>query len=227
MLASLGAVLLTAGGAFLRTAFANGWKPRGAAANGDAGNPADRLARSESELSAMREELSQSNSVKEAQRIEMVEQRQRSERQVQGAQAEIQRLAGELDAEKARSKAADDELKELKTKVGALEEELKKPRATGPGPLAPAPDAKAAAALEGQVADLQKKLKAASDELKAKIMGAMSQRAVAALKEEMEFMGPVKMRDVEAAQATIVSQVRKLEETGEIVLSAGGDDVLI
>jgi flagellar motor switch protein FliG len=70
-------------------------------------------------------------------------------------------------------------------------------------------------------------LKASSDDLKAKIMGAMSQRAVAALKEEMEFMGPVKMRDVEAAQAAIVTQVRKLEETGEIVLSAGSDDVLI
>ena len=70
-------------------------------------------------------------------------------------------------------------------------------------------------------------LKAASEELKAKIMGAMSQRAVAALREEMEFMGPVKMRDVEQAQAGIVSQVRKLEETGEIVLSAGADDVLI
>lgn len=70
-------------------------------------------------------------------------------------------------------------------------------------------------------------LKAASDELKAKILGAMSQRAVTALKEEMEFMGPVKMRDVEAAQSAIVAQVRKLEETGEIVLSAGADDVLI
>ena len=70
-------------------------------------------------------------------------------------------------------------------------------------------------------------LKAASEELKAKILGAMSQRAVTALKEEMEFMGPVKMRDVEAAQSAIVTQVRKLEETGEIVLSAGSDDVLI
>jgi flagellar motor switch protein FliG len=40
-------------------------------------------------------------------------------------------------------------------------------------------------------------------------------------------MGPVKMRDVEAAQAGIVTQIRKLEETGEIVLSAGSDDVLI
>jgi len=70
-------------------------------------------------------------------------------------------------------------------------------------------------------------LKAASEELKGKILGAMSQRAVTALKEEMEFMGPVKMRDVEAAQSAIVTQVRKLEETGEIVLSAGSDDVLI
>ncbi len=70
-------------------------------------------------------------------------------------------------------------------------------------------------------------LKAASDELKGKILGAMSQRAVAALKEEMEFMGPVKMRDVEAAQATIVTQVRKLEEMGEIVLTGASDDVLL
>jgi flagellar motor switch protein FliG len=70
-------------------------------------------------------------------------------------------------------------------------------------------------------------LKAASAELKQRILGAMSQRAVAALTEEMEFMGPVKMRDVEAAQTAIVTQVRRLEETGEIVLSAGGDDVLV
>jgi flagellar motor switch protein FliG len=70
-------------------------------------------------------------------------------------------------------------------------------------------------------------LKAASAELKQRILGAMSQRAVGALTEEMEFMGPVKMRDVEAAQTAIVTQVRRLEETGEIVLSAGGDDVLL
>lgn len=70
-------------------------------------------------------------------------------------------------------------------------------------------------------------LKAASADLKAKILGCMSQRAVGALNEEMEFMGPVKMRDVEAAQVAIVAQVRKLEEAGEIVLSAGGDDVLV
>ena len=51
--------------------------------------------------------------------------------------------------------------------------------------------------------------------------------AHAGLKEEMEFLGPVKMRDVEGAQADIVGKVRSLEETGEIVLSGGSDDVII
>jgi DNA repair exonuclease SbcCD ATPase subunit len=160
LLASLGAALLTAGGAFLRAAFAEGVKGAGPRPIGDDGDSSDRLVRAEGELAELRDELAQSNSVKEAQRIEMVEQRQRSERQVQGAQAEIQRLASEVDAERARSKAAEEELKELKTKLSALEEEAKKPRSARPPP----PDAKATAALEGQVADLQKKLKAASDE---------------------------------------------------------------
>jgi flagellar motor switch protein FliG len=70
-------------------------------------------------------------------------------------------------------------------------------------------------------------LKAASEELKEKIMGAMSQRAVQSLQEEMEFMGPVKLRDVEQAQSTIVAQVRTLEEAGEIVLSGGDEDTVI
>ncbi len=70
-------------------------------------------------------------------------------------------------------------------------------------------------------------LKAASEELKNKIMGAMSQRAVASLREEMEFMGPVRMRDVEAAQTLVVTTIRKLEEAGEIVISAGAEDMVI
>jgi len=80
---------------------------------------------------------------------------------------------------------------------------------------------------EVDVKQLALALKAASAELKAKILATMSQRAVAGLKEEMEFLGPVKMRDVEAAQTDIVAKVRALEETGEIVLSAGTDDVII
>jgi flagellar motor switch protein FliG len=80
---------------------------------------------------------------------------------------------------------------------------------------------------EVDVKQLALALKAASPDLKAKIMSTMSQRAVLGLKEEMEFLGPVKMRDVEAAQSEIVSKVRALEETGEIVLSAGADDVIV
>ncbi|HUX32318.1 MAG TPA: flagellar motor switch protein FliG [Gemmatimonadaceae bacterium] len=70
-------------------------------------------------------------------------------------------------------------------------------------------------------------LKAASAELKTKVTGSMSQRAVAALNEEMEMLGPVRMRDVEAAQSSIVAQVRELEEAGELVVNGADDDVVI
>ncbi|MGQ0646103.1 MAG: flagellar motor switch protein FliG [Gemmatimonadaceae bacterium] len=70
-------------------------------------------------------------------------------------------------------------------------------------------------------------LKAASVDLKGKITAAMSQRAVQALNDEMEMMGPVRMKDVESAQANIVAMVRKLEEAGEVVLSGGDDDVVL
>ena len=80
---------------------------------------------------------------------------------------------------------------------------------------------------EVDIKQLALALKAASPELKTKIMGTMSQRAVGGLKEAMEFLGPVRMRDVEAAQTDIVSKVRALEETGEIVLSGGSDDLLV
>ena len=71
-------------------------------------------------------------------------------------------------------------------------------------------------------------LKAASDELKQHIMKNMSERAAGALTEEMEYLGPVRVKDVEAAQTRIVAALRTLEETGEIVLSGrGGDDEVI
>ncbi len=70
-------------------------------------------------------------------------------------------------------------------------------------------------------------LKAASEDLKQKIMKGMSQRAQGALKEEMEMLGPVKMSDVETAQSAIVAQVRALEEAGEIVIGGGADDLVI
>ncbi len=71
-------------------------------------------------------------------------------------------------------------------------------------------------------------LKVASDELKQHITKNMSERAASALQEEMEFLGPVRVRDVEAAQSRIIAAVRSLEEAGEIVLSGrGGDDEVI
>jgi flagellar motor switch protein FliG len=70
-------------------------------------------------------------------------------------------------------------------------------------------------------------LKVASAELKAHIMGSMSKRAVESLEEEIEFLGPVRLRDVESAQVAIVGKVRQLEEAGEIVISAGGDDEVV
>jgi flagellar motor switch protein FliG len=64
-------------------------------------------------------------------------------------------------------------------------------------------------------------LKGASEEIKAKIMGNLSQRAGELLKEEMEYLGPVKVSDVEAMQQQIVDAVRRLEDSGEIEISAG------
>ncbi len=71
--------------------------------------------------------------------------------------------------------------------------------------------------------ELAMALKVASDELKARIMGTLSNRARQALQEEIEFLGPVRVSDVEAAQANIVRTVRTLEEAGEIVIGASHD----
>lgn len=70
-------------------------------------------------------------------------------------------------------------------------------------------------------------LKGSSAELRARILGQMSQRAASALQEEMELLGPTRMKDVEAAQSMVVTQARALEEAGEIVLNGGGDDVVV
>lgn len=59
-------------------------------------------------------------------------------------------------------------------------------------------------------------LKGASEELKQKILGNMSKRAAALLKEEMEYLGPVRLADVERAQQQIVDIVRRLEDAGEV-----------
>ena len=159
LLASLGAALLTAGGAFLRAAFAGGERTSrpGGLMDPDEDTTMRSPPVSEVELAALREELAQSNATKEAQRIEMVEQRQRSERQVQGAQAEIQRLAAEVDSEKTRTKASEDEVRDLKVKVRTAEAELKRLRASGNSGETPA-------ASTAELAELQQKLKAVTEE---------------------------------------------------------------
>jgi flagellar motor switch protein FliG len=71
-------------------------------------------------------------------------------------------------------------------------------------------------------------MKAASDQLKQHILKNMSERAAAALQEEIEFLGPVKVKDVEASHLRIIQAVRSLEEAGEIAISGrGGDDDVI
>ncbi|TMW73212.1 flagellar motor switch protein FliG [Alteribacter natronophilus] len=76
--------------------------------------------------------------------------------------------------------------------------------------------------------DLQLSLKVASDEVKETLFGNMSQRMAENFKEEMEYLGPVRLKDVEEAQTRIVTVIRHLEETGEIVIArGGGDDVIV
>jgi flagellar motor switch protein FliG len=57
----------------------------------------------------------------------------------------------------------------------------------------------------------------------------MSERAATLIKEDMEYMGPVRVSDVEAAQQRIVDIVRRLEEAGEIIISGrgGGEELIV
>ncbi len=74
--------------------------------------------------------------------------------------------------------------------------------------------------------DLILALKGASDELKDKFFSNMSSRAANTLKEELEFLGAVKVKDVEKAQKVIVDVVRKLDEEGVVSIGGGGEEVL-
>jgi len=67
-------------------------------------------------------------------------------------------------------------------------------------------------------------LKGASEELKQKVLGNMSKRAGAMLKEEMDFLGPVRASNVEQVQQQIVDVIRRLEDSGEITLHAGEEE---
>ena len=67
-------------------------------------------------------------------------------------------------------------------------------------------------------------LKTASDELKQKIFKNMSERAAQLIQEDMQYMGPVRVSDVEAAQQKIVDVVRRLEDSGDIIISGRGGE---
>lgn len=70
-------------------------------------------------------------------------------------------------------------------------------------------------------------LKGASDEVKQKIFRNMSERAGTMLREDMEFMGPVRLRNVEEAQTKVVAVIRRLEEAGVIEISRGNEDAFV
>jgi len=75
--------------------------------------------------------------------------------------------------------------------------------------------------------DLGVALKAATEEVQNVIFNNLSKRLAAMIKEDMEFMGPVRMKDVEEAQQKIVNIIRKLEDSGEIIIARGGGDEIV
>ncbi len=75
--------------------------------------------------------------------------------------------------------------------------------------------------------DLAVALKGANEDVQNTIFKNLSKRLSAMIKEDMEFMGPVRMKDVEEAQQKIVGVIRKLEDSAEIVISRGGGDEIV
>ena len=75
--------------------------------------------------------------------------------------------------------------------------------------------------------DLAVSLKSSNEEVKNAIFNNLSKRLASMIQEDMEFMGPVRMKDVEEAQQKIVNIIRKLEDSAEIVISRGGGDEIV
>ena len=75
--------------------------------------------------------------------------------------------------------------------------------------------------------DLAVALKGANEQVQNAIFNNLSKRLAAMIKEDMEFMGPVRMKDVEESQQKIVNIIRKLEDSAEIVISRGGGDEIV
>ena len=75
--------------------------------------------------------------------------------------------------------------------------------------------------------DLAKAMRGSNEEVANRIYKNMSRRAADMLKEEIQFMGPVRLRDVEEAQQRIVQVIRRLDEAGEIIVARGGEDAIV
>ncbi len=75
--------------------------------------------------------------------------------------------------------------------------------------------------------DLAKALKAVDAEVQEKIYRNMSKRASSLLREDMDFMGPIRLRDVEESQQKIVNIIRKLEDAGDIIVARAGEEELV
>ena len=80
---------------------------------------------------------------------------------------------------------------------------------------------------EVEASDLALALKGCSEEVAECVYRNQSKRAAASLKEDMEFLGPVGLMDVEKSQQKIVSVIRRLDDAGEIIISRGGEDAII
>jgi flagellar motor switch protein FliG len=82
---------------------------------------------------------------------------------------------------------------------------------------------------EVETKDLSLALKATRDEVKKKIFSNVSERVATLIEEEMEFMGPTRLSDVESAQGRIVDAVRRLEEEGQIIIAGRGgrEDIIV
>ncbi|WP_310602705.1 flagellar motor switch protein FliG [Anaerosporobacter sp.] len=70
-------------------------------------------------------------------------------------------------------------------------------------------------------------LKGSNEEVQTVIFNNLSKRLSAMIKEDMDFMGPIRLKDVEEAQQKIVNIIRKLEDAGEIIISRGGGDEIV
>lgn len=75
--------------------------------------------------------------------------------------------------------------------------------------------------------DLARAMRGANEEVNERIFKNMSRRAADMLRDEIQYMGPIRLREVEEAQQKIVQIIRRLDETGEIIIARGGEDAIL